>query len=643
MRHTQNYCGVRTFFILAFFVPVFLFNSCKSKVPLANADINPAFENIPPIAENITLKILKEPTSAGNVLVSARFDTNVVKGRFHAVMVSDEKLVLRDDGKGGDEKESDGIFSIILKEDINQFRSDLSNIRKKIRQAATERKSFFKWVNRSPVSIDDKVKRFGSSDTDTATAIELDPDIVFLTLPDPVLNDRSLMITDLGVVEDGTRTFNPCTGAGTPNGAWTFGKLMTDMANSASTGITAENFVKEWLDKLLTPQVVNGETVALRLGIFGRIIKPWIIRSNPGIDPTTITQANWKTKTINLQFAPFKLQAIVNRLDLRGNSGYTISNAGEGRFVWGALDNECGQLQATVIFEYGIPKKTCASLKAFAQQWIDLKTKTPGTVAYNNALQAITDQFTAAGAGGTKPNGSALNQLRTNEIDFGLTWELREFNIDATSHLLFQAPVKQEPNGIFNRNALPASTVADQTILANYVNEKEDSIMDNTYVVPLMYSGVNFLGGKAHTETEGHFWDAVAFPGAGSITSDSARHFFSLNTCGGCHGGEGGTVAGNKLNDPPGINHRPFLHISPHSFGLKATLSAFITGDPANADGMFNKGDPAIRPAGSPIVWKFNDLARRNVDLQELADQACRGRIFDLVRALKFRPVHMTH
>ncbi len=59
------------------------------------------------------------------------------------------------------------------------------------------------------------------------------------------------------------------------------------------------------------------------------VIKPWLIKSNPGVPPISITLANWETFTLDLKFAPFKLLAIVNRLDLRGNSGYGFSNAGE--------------------------------------------------------------------------------------------------------------------------------------------------------------------------------------------------------------------------------------------------------------------------------------------------------------------------
>src|SRR6185436_7580193 len=59
--------------------------------------------------------------------------------------------------------------------------------------------------------------------------------------------DRVLMIRDVGVVTDPTRTVEPCTQAGNPNGVWTFNHLMTQMTNSAATGIDPADFVMSWL------------------------------------------------------------------------------------------------------------------------------------------------------------------------------------------------------------------------------------------------------------------------------------------------------------------------------------------------------------------------------------------------------------
>jgi hypothetical protein len=629
------------YFILAIASAGIILYSCDTnKTQSTNADINPVFEMAPPIAGDIQVKLLEKPINGANVLVTARMDKKV-KGNLHAVMVGDEKLVLRDDGKEGDEKAGDGIFSIALKEDEAELQKDFTSMQQAGMRGLQAKKPLFQWVNRSAIPFDDKIKaQILEAKFDLKKGILFNPAVFFTLPPDPKLKDHSLMVTDLGVVEDKTRTFNPCTNAGNTGGAWTFGKLVSDMANGT---IPAEDFVKNWLDTWMAPPVttVNGDGIPARPNILTQIITPWILKTTPG---ATVTAANWKTFPLDLKLAPFKLLAIVNRLDLRGNSGYTISNGGEGRFVFGVLNSTCNPLRFTVIFEYGVPKNNCKALKTYAQQWYDLKAMTPGTPAYNTALEAITVQFTAAGAGGAgKANGSSLNQIRTNELSIGSPWELREFNIDKATHNLFLTTVKQEPAEKFNRRASPPTTIADQTTLANYVNTNEPDILANNYEVPLNFPATPFLGGKAHTETPGHFWDAVATPAAGSITNDNARHIFSLNTCSGCHGGEGRTQEGNKINDPIGVPHAPFLQIAPQPFGTKATLAAFLTGDPSQADGLFKITDPAGRPSGSPTVRGFNDLERRAVDLEIFVGTACKKKVFDLIRVLTFKPMNMTH
>jgi len=124
---------------------------------------------------------------------------------------------------------------------------------------------------------------------------------------------------------------------------------------------------------------------------------------------------------------------------------------------------------------------------------------------------------------------------------------------------------------------------------------------------------------------------------------NNARHIISINTGTGCHGGEGKTSVGNLIHDPVSVTHNPFLQIAPQATGVKATLSAFLTGDPSQPDGLFMVTDPSGRPAGAPTIWSFNDLARRNVDLQELATKTCQNTLTDLLLVLKFKPVHMTH
>ena len=223
-----------------------------------------------------------------------------------------------------------------------------------------------------------------------------------------------------------------------------------------------------------------------------------------------------------------------------------------------------------------------------------------GSAAYNSALQQITDQFTLAGTNPAKPNGSSLDQLRTNETQFGSNWELREFNIDSASHLLFNTTVKQTPQAKFNQ----------QPILAGFMMQHAAAIKHNTFTVPLVFhfNGVDtpFLAGMAPVPPG--FWAQL---GAAATNNDTTREMFSLQTCDGCHNIETGTL---------------FRHVSPSSTaGSPALLSGFLT------------GTTVTDPAEIPGVWHFADLKRRAQDLADLVNSPC------IFIPFHFTPLNMTH
>jgi hypothetical protein len=255
-----------------------------------------------------------------------------------------------------------------------------------------------------------------------------------------------------------------------------------------------------------------------------------------------------------------------------------------------------------------------------------------GSAPYPAALQTITDQFTAANTSPSKPNGSSLNQLRTNELALGAgPWELREFNIDATTHLLVNVTVKQEPQTSFNDIHIP-HTPSDVQIMANFVNTNTPAVENNTYTVPLMEGGQHFLAGKAHTMNPvTYHWDGTEpAPAPSRISSDKARFVFSLNTCSGCHGGEAFT--GN------------FMHVAPGGpTGVPAILSKFLTGVPPMSSTPFSVTDRANRPPAP--AHEFNDLERRRIDLRNFVSCPCKPsvRVFALAEALRHRPINMTH
>ena len=621
---------------------LFAFSACQDPIEEPAVPVNPKLEMNPPIAKRILLQ--KAEGNQEEVLFIAEIDREVFPDTFISVQVLNDTLTLRDDGQKGDAKPFDGLFSVTVKENVGRLQERLATLNDNLANT----REIIQFVNRAAVVKDRK-------DNEEEFRIDLDrfnrgdltfiPDIVFKpfsTIQD--LKDHSLMITDVDVVEDPVRTFNPCTGAGNPNGPWTFGEIMRQLASpspgSIATDAQVSTFVLNWLNLWDSDQTKNGELVPARPSINNVIITPWLDASQTAGSPAG---------QLDMSLAPFKLLAIVNRLDLRGNSGYGFSDAGEGRFVFCALNPSCAPLQFNVIFEYGINKKTCKDVKRFAEQWYNLKNLNFSNPVFRDSLQDITDQFTLSGTNPTKPNESSLNQLRSNEIALGSPWQLREFVLNNAGNL-DMTTVKQEP--ALDYNAKVANANVDR--LANYVNTNSLAICNNAYTVPNSFSGSDFLGARSETsfpptgnptpvhDNNPHHWDGSAPGTSGAITDDCARHVFSLNTCSGCHGGETQTF---------------FTHIDPAPFGTEASISGFLSGLGPDADAGDNDADPsglffvrdaAFRPAGSPTIRGFNDLERRALDLEDLVNQNCfiiedPVIVFELARVFTFDPIRMTH
>ncbi len=627
-------------------------NKLMEGIP-SNLKVRAEFEQNPPIAEDIYLELLDTPLSSGeNVRLTARFskeDIARIKEEFFAMQIGKEKVVLRNDGKGADVRGGDGVFSILLKEDLTELMNDLEQAKK---AALASKRKNFDGRTIEMTQLDRKgLSMFNPRDLSSKRNVNI-PIIIFpfikggAALKFPILADKSLMITDIGVVEDPTRTFKPCdftAAAGNPNGVWTFGELMRQMASPSPGSIANDaatiTFITNWLNTWSVPNTVNGDNIPARNII--SVMNTWQSLS----DQANLAAGN-PVGPLLVERCPFRLMAIVNRLDLRGSSGYGFSDAGEGRLVFCALDNVCNSREFTVIFEYGINKKKCEAVKSFGQEWANLSDPALGigTPAYNAALEAIILQFTQSGTNVAKPNQSSINQVRTNEIALAAPWELREFNL-TTAGSLSIVDVKMEPARKFNTKLPNAQT----QFLADYANTNEADILANTYEIPLVHLGTDFRGGAAHTQfpptgavnvagNTPHHWDGRPIA-PHLINNDDARHILSLNTCSGCHGGETQTF---------------FTHIDPTGFGAPAGLSGFLTGTPGRggavdadglANGIMSVLDPAGRPAGGPPVMRgFSDLQRRVDDLTVLVNQDCFSKsALGIANILTFKPLNMTH
>jgi hypothetical protein len=327
---------------------------------------------------------------------------------------------------------------------------------------------------------------------------------------------RELEIRDVAVVDDPIRTG--------PGGAWTFGKLMENMA---PTPADAPAMVEAMLSSFLTTQTVNSFTLPPRAGM------QQVLSAMRGADGKL---------DLNGQQA-FRLLAIVNRIDLNDVSAGT---AGEGRFVFGFAPFG-STLQATLIVEYNIPATSQAEVLALANAWHALRQLPFPSAEYNAALQAVTERFTARNAAPGRPNGSALGQIRTNDF-FALSfaWEFREFHLDATSGMLVPAPVAQTPDRSFN--------FTDR--LGRFVLANEPVILAEKHAVPPLFEDQPFQGGNVDA-SDFFTWQV---PGV----SPETRHRFARNTCNGCH--TFGETAGAEFQVRPRF---PFQ---------ESQLSGFLTG-----------------------------------------------------------------
>jgi len=617
------------------------FSSCKScskqpdstlkEEPTPDVQVNPAFERTPPIAEEVFVQQIKDDPN--HVLFMARFSKEVLrlKEPFLALNVGDEKMVLRDDGKSGDEVAGDNIFTKRMDVTAKDLAAELESQNKQALERGVASTFSGRMIVTLPQDRDRSVlKTFNDFRPVKIKGIR--------RRGAAVLKDHSLMITDLNVVEDTLRTWNPCTQKGNVDGPWTFKTLMKNLA-SPNPGAMASDadlstFVRNWLNHWATSQMVNSDNVASRTAINTTIVNNWLSQSQAAGAPVG---------QLDMRFAPFKLLAIVNRLDLRSNMGYGVSNAGEGRLVFGLVNcSSNASREMTVIFEYGLPMRKCASVKAFAQEWYDLKDLAFTDPLFNQKLEHITDQFTKCGTSPSKPNQSSLNQLRTNEIALASPWELREFVL-AVSGQMSEVTVKQEPSRIHNQKINNANCQR----LASFVNTNQADILARNYTVPEVISGVAFLGGKAQTEfrpvgaasgINPHHWNGTVAAGLAFINDNNTRQEFSLNTCSGCHGGETQTF---------------FTHVDPVFFGTQATLSGFLTGSPGRGGaGAFPVDldgpndtmavpDPAAR-ASAFNRRKFCDLQRRADDLENLVNTSCIG-IFPIRDLMVFEPLRMVH
>jgi len=446
---------------------------------------------------------------------------------------------------------------------------------------------------------------------------------------------KSLLITDPAVVLDPTRTWDPCTGAGTQGGVWTFAHLIREMAQNS--GKTPEDFVKDWLTLWVNDYSINGSTVVARTNMFSQVIQPWATAS--GISSALVTNPSTNRREVllggalNLDISPFRLLAIVNRSDLGGNtgSGYgSSSDAGELRFVFGVTrpspwgggtEASCGLKPFTVIFEYGVPRAGCQQVIDWARQWTQLGARPSFDAAYLSQLQGMTESVVLRNKAPGKGNKNAINQIRTNENTLNTLWELREFTLSTQLFLNNGLPPTETPaNGVLRPHTV-ALTPSDSLHnpnggdmdITNYVTGTVVAGLQSplfvptqcasSFKMPAFFNNRAFLGASSHIPANRWIVSGISNTSAQQVC---ARKELSVNTCNGCHFGDTATNgAGGNLS---------FTHISPTS-GIPARTSKFLTGGGAG----FMFGVPDQQFGAGVATWTFADLERRYQRLYDIA------------------------
>jgi hypothetical protein len=429
----------------------------------------------------------------------------------------------------------------------------------------------------------------------TIEAVDADQDFDALATTEENLSravdaSKELLITDLSVIESAEETtFDSTHPSGvSKRGAWSFGRLVHNMlpkANRGSAG-AASNFAYSWLGPGAGNQQPNASVLSVsgaRSRVRDFVIEPWKTASG-----CTAGAADADC-VLDMGKAPFRLVAIVYRPDLRKLATETNpGHAGEGRFVFNLLvDGK--PVKETVIFEYSLPISTNLEVLTWAYRW-HLLGSFPFGSTYNALLRTITNGFSGPDADRRRPNGNAINQLRTNELVLKHVagcaspavppalcppaestaaptqklWELREFHL--TTSGLVQAPMAQEPSRDFDTverkdGTRVIGTGLRSNELAKWMLDNSADILANKHTVPsawLANSSYVGSGVSAWGATTGFKYtapDATVTP-----VPEAVRSAFALQTCAGCHRHEANAATGASTTPT-------FLHITdPRAF-----------------------------------------------------------------------------
>ncbi len=453
-----------------------------------------------------------------------------------------------------------------------------------------------------------------------------------------VVPEKELVITDPSVIAapDET-TFDPQHPSGTTRrGAWTFGRLVHNMLpqGQRDSAAAASQLVLRWLATWETAQLPNPDVTAAlaRPSIRLLITNPWKAASGCAQPASPATDA---TCVLDMAKAPFKLMAIFYRPDLRIVAGDDRSIGGEGRFVFQVvgptigIDVATGVMQVidptakaqkfTVIFEYSLPVQNDGQTITWASRWHDLGAKPFGT-AFNAHLLTLTRDFSGPDRDTRRPNGNALDQLRTNEVALQGTrsetssalppiWELREFHLTAAG--LTPHTMNLEPSRDFDvfKSTFTAPEGTRSAELVEFLDANSAAVLGSQFTLPAGMSGNSSVVGAAPYGA----WGKLTNPNPPAIPAQGVEHAlegvaievrdsFAINTCAGCHRHETDT--------------RHFMHVTFIGAISAADRARIGMADAADGDvGLSNFLREEVSPGGARfedftvlLTTKRNDL-----------------------------------
>lgn len=401
--------------------------------------------------------------------------------------------------------------------------------------------------------------------------------------------EKELLITDPAVVDSAYAAYP---------GPFSFGHLIDELAGERG----AKGLILDWVSLWEEDQEVNQRVVEARPAIREKLIDPW--KAKDGC--AGCSDDEWD---IDLAHAPFRLLAIVNRLDLGTgvfiderekvsivtNSQYYSSTTAEVRFVFAALKPDGSSLEGgfTMILEYGMrfqqrfrDRELPDAIFKYAAYWHELGSFTRMDQAYLKALANITSVVTQRDRerslrGLKDPKGREivlemppsaeplLLQIRTND---GALGDVREFRQCRVSGGEMRADrLAATPAAVFLEEGS-----REQRSLVRYLNDNERAIKNGTHVFPFSIRGrsnrhpLRVVGGNALvTDNDPNFhWELRR------VRDREVRRRISMGTCNGCHSGETGTS---------------FFHIAPRKAGEASVLSPFLS----YATGPLEVPDPA--------------------------------------------------